>query len=132
VAKCSPASVAVVDDDADIREMLRAVLEDAGYVVEEAVDGVGALNLLRTAPHRRVMLLDWRMPRLDGVQTLCQLLREPELMKHTIIVFITAQGNKPPADVSKLICATTFESLQKPFDLNVLLTTVGRASQEIQ
>jgi hypothetical protein len=53
-------------------------------------------------------------------------------MKHTIIVFITAQGNKPPPDVSQLIQTTTFERLQKPFDINVLLATVGRASQEIQ
>jgi two-component system response regulator AtoC len=131
VAKRAQASVAIVDDDADIRDMVRSVLEDAGYEVEEAADGVGALNLLRTTPHPRVMLLDWRMPHLDGVQTLRQLRREPELMKHTSVVFFTAQGNKPPPDVSELIQTTAFENLQKPFDIDVLLNTIERASRDI-
>src|SRR5260221_13420537 len=58
--------ILVVDDDDAIRETLRFALEDAGYQVSEAKEGMAALRLLRSTRDRMVVLLDLMMPGLDG------------------------------------------------------------------
>ena len=60
-----PTGVLVVDDHAPVRELVRLVLEGAGYAVREAADGAEALRRVReTRPG--VILLDLAMPGLDG------------------------------------------------------------------
>jgi CheY-like chemotaxis protein len=62
-------TVLVVDDDDDLRDMLVGVLRAAGYGAEGAGDGRVALEMLRAEPGRySVILLDYRMPNLDGKQ----------------------------------------------------------------
>ena len=51
-------SVLVVDDDPMLRDLLREVLEAEGYSVLQAAEGHAALDLLRSSPHRLVVLLD--------------------------------------------------------------------------
>lgn len=63
------ARVLVVDDEADIRELVRALLERAGALVREAADGRDALRLLDDA-RPDVIVLDVTMPGFDGWQTL--------------------------------------------------------------
>ena len=62
----SKTHILIVDDDTSIRETLRYVLEDAGYIVTEAQDGLQALEYLRKTPDPVIVLLDMMMPRLDG------------------------------------------------------------------
>lgn len=62
VGRCT---ILVVDDDPHLREALRTLLEDEGYRVEEAADGVEALDVIDRC-HVDVVLLDLQMPRLDG------------------------------------------------------------------
>jgi CheY-like chemotaxis protein len=68
----SAVTVLVVDDEADIRQLVRAVLEGAGLrVVDEAVDGVEALDaleVLEAPPVPTVIVLDNRMPGLTGLE----------------------------------------------------------------
>lgn len=124
--------VCVVDDDGGIRESLRFLFEDAGYVVEEADDGAAALALLREEPRPRVMLLDRMMARVDGVRALQLFDAEPdEVRRRTIIVFMTARNDPPDADVAALIQRHTFASVAKPFDLDALLETVEHAGQRL-
>src|ERR1700704_1355475 len=61
--------VLVVDDEQDIRELLRTLLERAGYEVAEAADGGEALRQLYSTPPDAV-ILDVSMPKMDGWQTL--------------------------------------------------------------
>ncbi len=63
------ARILVVDDDEDIRLLVRELLERSGYEVVEAADGREALKLMYTTPPALV-LLDITMPDLDGYQTL--------------------------------------------------------------
>jgi two-component system response regulator MprA len=59
--------ILVVDDDDHIRSMVVELLEDEGYTVQSAVDGLEALDRLRAQPqHPCVILLDLMMPRMDG------------------------------------------------------------------
>jgi len=61
------APVLVVEDNAEVRQALVALLEAEGYHVAEAVDGVSALRLLRTgAVHPCLIVLDLMMPRMSG------------------------------------------------------------------
>ena len=62
------ASILVVDDEAAIRESLRMVLEFEGYRVEEARNGLEALQKVRERPPHAI-LLDLRMPEMDGAET---------------------------------------------------------------
>ena len=58
--------VLVVEDHPDIREALAYLLELRGIEVRTAGDGAGALDLLRSGAPCCLVLLDWRMPRMDG------------------------------------------------------------------
>jgi DNA-binding response OmpR family regulator len=83
------ADVLVVDDDADIRMMLRLNLEDAGFVVREAADGYAALAALEEhAPD--LMVLDLMMPRLDGYGVL-KSIRQRDLAPRTKVMILTCK-----------------------------------------
>ena len=75
----SAVTVLVVDDEADIRQLVRAVLEGAGLrVVDEAVDGLEALDtleMLNAPPVPTVIVLDNRMPGLTGLEVAEQVLQ---------------------------------------------------------
>jgi CheY-like chemotaxis protein len=58
--------ILVVDDDEDIREVIGLILREQGHLVDEAPDGVAALERLRTGERPSVILLDLMMPNLDG------------------------------------------------------------------
>jgi two-component system chemotaxis response regulator CheY len=76
------ADVLVVDDEADVRDSMSEVLRTSGFSVDEAEDGQVALDLLRQ--HRYGMvLLDIRMPRLDGVSLIECLEDLPPVVVHS-------------------------------------------------
>jgi CheY-like chemotaxis protein len=79
--------VLIVDDEPDIRLMLRLLLEGQGCLVDEAADGLEALECLRTS-HYAVMFLDLLMPELDGREVLQRL--PPELTDTMPVVVLTA------------------------------------------
>ena len=83
------APVLVVDDDATLRELLRRILEGAGYTVVEAENGRIALERLRTmAPG--VILLDLMMPEMDGFEVVAEM-RRHEAWRTIPIVVVTAK-----------------------------------------
>lgn len=122
--------VLVVDDDDGIREVLRCMLEDEGYTVYEASDGVRGLNCLRTHPTPLVVLLDWRMPGMDGLQMLQALAADTPVAKHHAFILLTTLYNAPelstchfPADISVSVMA-------KPFDMYALWDAVAAAAEQ--
>ncbi|HEX2350531.1 MAG TPA: response regulator [Ktedonobacterales bacterium] len=124
--------VCVVDDDQDIRESLRFLLEEAGYTVEEADNGLELLTLLRTQPRPRVVLLDRMMGQLDGIQTLRQFSGEPTAVRrNTVIIFMSARSDHPDPASADLIAKWIFATVVKPFHLDDLLATVTRASAQL-
>src|SRR5215472_2043482 len=89
--------ILVVDDDRDIRELLRIVLELDGYAVETVNDGVAALETLTRTDESWVVLLDINMPRMSGLDVCARLaaLRGPAA--HHLVVLMTA-GFFPDGD----------------------------------
>lgn len=119
--------VLVVDDDTDIRETLRLALEDEGYSVHEAEDGMIALRALRESSHPLVVLLDLMMPRLDGEGVLRAAVADERLRRH-VYVMVTAKYQSLPTSLRSLISTLDVPVLPKPVDLDDLLNTVADAS----
>jgi DNA-binding response OmpR family regulator len=75
-----PCGVLVVDDDTPLREALRFLFEDTGYAVDEAPDGVVALDALRRAERPLVVLLNVMLLRMSGVDLLSAVTEEAQLL----------------------------------------------------
>lgn len=80
--------VLIVDDAATIRQYHRQVLESAGYRVEEAVNGIEALEKALQSP-ADLMLVDINMPRMDGYSLLAELRKDAQLAAMPVIVIST-------------------------------------------
>src|SRR5215813_11405377 len=89
-------TVLIADDDAAIRAAVRATLEYEGYRVYEACDGMEALRVLRESPIRLVVLVDLRMPNVDGF-SLLKIVAEDRVLteRHSYVVF-TADASSLP------------------------------------
>ncbi len=110
--------VLIVEDDDGIREALAECVASLGLDVVTAGDGLEALERLRagaTRPH--AILLDLRMPRLDGHGLLTALVGEPGLSTIPVIS-MTAWNDRPRLPVRA--------HLRKPFDLDELAKVLGR------
>ena len=76
----------VVDDFAPMREIVRKVLEELGYQhIEEAVDGVAALQKLRSAPFD-LLITDWSMPNMPGIELVKAVRSDPALARLPVLM----------------------------------------------
>ena len=110
--------VLIVDDDPDVRDMMDAVLTNAGYTVETATNGDEALKLLRSI-RPELILLDIKMPTMDGAEFRQAQRREPELLRIPTVVMTAAP-------VEALLDLAVKETLRKPVGKAELLATVRR------
>jgi CheY-like chemotaxis protein len=123
--------VLLVDDDRSIRETVRLVLEDAGYQVLEAADGLAALEMLRNAPSGLVVLLDLMMPKLDGAGVLGVVAGDRRLAQRHTFILTTATHQTLSLAFANLLANLSVPVLRKPFELDELLATVERSSQRL-
>lgn len=110
-------SILVVDDDPIIRHMLRMLLELDGYDVDEAEDGIDALEKIGQQPPH-AMILDVMMPRLDGVSVCKRLRSEPETMNLPIII---VSGKTQMGAEEEGLAAGASAYLRKPIDVPEML-----------
>ena len=113
--------VLVVDDDADVREMILLVLEARGVRAAGAADGVEALEQLSDHELPSLILLDLRMPRLNGEQLVERLRARPALAAIPVVVL---SGDNQARTIARAIGARG--CLVKPVELGELLAVVGR------
>lgn len=114
------ARVLVVDDEPDITELLRAMLEGAGYEVAAADSGAVALELLDTARFDAIVS-DLRMPDMDGA-ALWRAVRERHPALARRVLFVT--GDSLSQDASRFLDETGCPRLDKPFAKGELLARV--------
>ena len=117
-------TVMVVDDEADVRLIARLVLGAAAFDVLEVDSGVSAMAELEAGRHPDVLLLDVRMPGLDGWSVLRQIRADPSLEHLPVVVFtadMSARGEAPDELREGDVLIT------KPFQADDLLRAVQTA-----
>jgi len=125
--RCRVPSILVVDDEYQIRQLIRETLVQAGYQVTEARDGEEALQQYRLAP-ADLVIMDILMPDQDGLETTATLRREFPNVK---VIAVTGGSDMIGIlnflDVAKMLGAHS--TLQKPFEMKTLL---GMVQAELQ
>ena len=112
--------ILVVDDEPDIRDVLRLTLEAEGYEVHEAADGEEAVRLVQKVnPH--LVLLDYKMPKMVGPDV-CRALKKDVLLQQLPIIMLTSKGES--SDKVDGINAGADDYVTKPFDPPELLARV--------
>ncbi len=116
----------IVDDSRVIRKVSRHILEEFGFVVEEAENGQDGLNKC-IAAMPALVLLDWNMPVMSGIEFLVRLRAHPGGDRPKV-VFCTTENDV--AHIREAIAAGADEYVMKPFDhdtLQIKLQLVGFA-----
>lgn len=125
------ARVLVVDDDHSIRETLRLLLEDDGYQVAEAGNGMDALALLRVEGVSYIVLLDLSMPQLDGAGLLGIVAEDPELARRHSFILMTADTRAMSSLFAAHRARLSVPLLSKPFDMDDLFDQVEQARMRL-
>ena len=105
-------SCLIVDDSKVIRKVARHILETLDFTVSEAADGREALDSCLASPPD-VILLDWNMPVMSGMEFL-RALRQSEHLAQPKVVFCTTENDV--AHIRAAIAAGADEYVMKPFD----------------
>jgi CheY-like chemotaxis protein len=123
--------ILIVDDDSAIRDTLREALEDEGYEVHEASNGIAALESLRASQEGMVVLLDQLMPKLDGIGVLRAVQNDPLLAHRHAYILLTARSriSTPATD---LTASLSVPIIRKPFDLEILFHAIAQAATRLE
>ncbi len=113
--------ILIAEDDPISRKILRRVLEKRGFLVTDAVNGLEAWEILKKKNAPQLIILDWMMPEMDGVEV-CKKVRNKNDNKYTYIIFLTAKGQKE--DLSKGMSAGADDYISKPFDTQELMARI--------
>ena len=118
--------VLVIDDNSDIRESLRWLLESEGYLVSLAANGVEGLRLQRKEP-ADLVVTDIFMPEQDGIETLWKFREE-----FPNVPIIVMSGGGAARGTDYLVVARELgakKTLRKPLDPRELIEVVGQITQ---
>ncbi|HUD51374.1 response regulator FixJ [Parvibaculum sp.] len=116
--------VFIVDDDADVRDSLRALLESAGFEVEDYDSAMGFLGGMSSG-RGSCLVADIRMPDMDGLTL------QEELVKRQAdlpVIIVTGHGDVPLA--VRAMKAGAIDFIEKPYDDELLLSSVRRAREQ--
>jgi diguanylate cyclase (GGDEF)-like protein len=119
--------VLIAEDDAMSRKILQSWLENWGYRVTVAENGAIAWDILQREHPPELLILDWVMPEIDGME-LCRRIRDRQHSPYQYILLVTARDEKE--DVVRGLDAGADDYLTKPLDRNELLARL-RAGERI-
>ncbi len=111
-------NVLVVDDESDVRDLLSKFLRRRGYEVDTASDGAAAIERIRDG-HPDIVLLDIRLPKMDGLSVLAHLRGESDE-----VAVITMSGNADEETARKSLELGAADFITKPFNLPYLETSL--------
>jgi phosphoserine phosphatase RsbU/P len=119
----------IAEDDLTSRTMLSAILSKWGYQVTAAVDGNQAWDLLRQPQAPKLVLLDWMMPGMDGMEV-CRRIRDVVTPQPPYIILLTAKDNKK--DIVLGLNAGANDYVSKPFDNDELQARIEVGARVIE
>ncbi|MES2877880.1 MAG: response regulator [Pseudomonadota bacterium] len=121
--------VLVVDDNASAREILSTMAKTFGLEVDAAQDGAEALRLVAIADKQALpydlVLMDWKMPAMDGVEVVRQL-RSEQLSRVPTVIMVTAYGREEAMSCATERGVSLQTVLTKPVTPSNLLETIGK------
>ena len=115
------ASVLLVEDEPELRDVVSMILAQAGYAVMTAGDGVEALACLRSTSLLDIIVLDLMLPAMDGFEFRVHQLQDADLA--AIPVIVLSAGGDLERKAQKL---SAFATLRKPFDPDALLDQLAK------
>lgn len=113
-------TVAVIDDDDDLRMLMVMRLRAAGYEVRQSGDGVAGLELIR-ACRPDLVIVDWMMPGKTGIEVCRDLQVDPDLAA-TPILIVTARASARDRELGIAAGATSL--MTKPFSLAAFVEVI--------
>ncbi len=113
----------IIDDEANMRHMLTAMLKKFGYFVDSAVNGAAALEMIATETYDFI-LCDIKMPEMDGIAFL-QAAREK--LKETTVIMMSAYGNIETA--INAMKNGAYDYISKPFKSDEVYLTLKKAEE---
>lgn len=113
--------ILIVEDNEDERILIEHILADTKMPIKAANDGEEAMHLCLEHPPA-VLLSDWRMPKMDGLE-LCRRIKSHAELKDIFFIMITARTQ--PEDAVKALECGADEYIKKPFDQNEIRARVG-------
>jgi DNA-binding response OmpR family regulator len=125
--KPEPLKVLIADDDPPTRVLLRAAINQWGYKVIESKDGEEAWGVLQQADAPQLIILDWLMPKIDGLD-LCKRIKSELTYRPYIILLTQVAGT---ANIIKGLEAGADEFLSKPFNMAELRSRLSVGSRII-
>jgi CheY-like chemotaxis protein len=118
--------ILVVDDESDVRDYLKAALEDAGFLVETAADGLEALEAVKRTPPDLISL-DLVMPRHSGAKFHRELLKDRILSRIPVLVVTGhARDEKGKAEFEEMTMSGSGVYLEKPVSPSSYVSAVCR------
>ncbi len=105
--------VLIAEDDSISRRLLQAALVKWGYDVTVTADGRAAWDTLQAPDAPRLLILDWLMPEMDGIEV-CRALRKSDALKSAYVILLTSRGSKE--DVIRGLEGGADDYVTKPFD----------------
>ena len=115
--------ILIIDDEAPIRRVLREILENEGYQVDEAANGTEALQHIKEQEFDAVFC-DIKMPEMDGFEVL------EAIRKESDVPVIMLSGHATTENAADTIKKGAFDFIQKPPDLNRLLMILRHALEK--
>ena len=112
----------IIDDSRAVRMLIGAALRDQGFEVFEAGNGQEGLEKLQHNPEVRLVLVDWNMPIMDGLQFI-QEVRKRKSWDDVQIVMVTTETESE--QVQRAITAGANEYVMKPFTPEVLVAKLS-------
>jgi CheY-like chemotaxis protein len=112
-------TILVVEDEHDIRVCLRDALENEGYVVLSAANGISAQEVLTRIHPPDLILLDWMMPLMGGEEFMAFLRSDPVLSQVPVVVMSAFPEKAIPYGIGRF--------LKKPLDIENLLNVVSKS-----
>jgi CheY-like chemotaxis protein len=117
-------SILLIEDDATIRAATARLLRNHGYSVDSVNNGLEAMRFLRRHPLPQLILLDLRMPVMDGWQFRVRQQQDPNLSRIPVVILSSDDDLEETAQILRTGC------VHKPFEENVLFDTLERQVEQ--
>jgi two-component system, chemotaxis family, chemotaxis protein CheY len=112
----------VIDDSRTMRVVLRRILQGCQFEVFEAADGLEALDVLREVGQAELALVDYNMPRMDGLEFI-RAVRRDGTHKGLCLMMVTSESEVDK--VASALAAGAHEYVMKPFTSDIIVEKLG-------